>query len=283
MAENIVSLLTFILSSIRGPPPTLADLLKSQILRDKKYDSTILRQLSLSHLLDESFTSSFPWRDNNWVSFCNGVDHYDFKETIDLQSYVTLDCNSISGTIFSKKCQGFIISKRRGAESGKKCGSCGDLLRKIRKKHKSSQKNLLIPLSDVRSRSNSSNTTRIGHLPTAALIKRLRKSKRELYNLKKRFQRLQKRLLAQVERTVENEVALSSQKFLENAMDVVLKDPNCRESLMMELLKSEADKCLKNGSTSPDLKPTVDFIMEQFKHLKHRYAHFKLCDTLDIM
>ena len=52
---------------------------------------------------------------------------------------------------------------------------------------------------------------------------------------------------------------------------------------MMELLKSEADKCLENGSTSPDLKPTVDFIMEQFKHLKHRYAHFKLCDTLDIM
>ena len=82
---------------------------------------------------------------------------------------------------------------------------------------------------------------------------------------------------------MENEVALSSQKFLENAMDVVLKDPNCRESLMMELLKSEADKCLENGSTSPDLKPTVDFIMEQFKHLKHRYAHFKLCDTLDIM
>ena len=141
------------------------------------------------------------------------------------------------------------------------------LRRSVVVKNKSNSSNLLVPLSDVKSRSHPSNTSRLDQIPKKALKARVRKLKKDLVALQKRFDRLKKRM--EKYREIPIEIAPKSKLFLQEAMHVVLNDSDCRASLVNELLKFEAQEC-SGGRNDIDLEPTINLIMQQFRDLKHK-------------
>ena len=195
------------------PPPTLACEINQQLFKDESHDEVILQRLARSHMADENYKSSFPWRSSTWVTFCQGVKDCDFDDrSHGIKSFDTGNCDYIGGTLFSNDCKAYIISKNRGGESGKKCQSCGILKRSIVVKKKSTRENLLIPLSDVKNRFNPSNTTTHVSLPKVAMVHRMRKLNRELGAMKRRYDRLKERLRKEAMKETEKVVAPSSKR-----------------------------------------------------------------------
>ena len=242
-------------ANITAQPPTLAELVKAQKSKDSSFDRAILNRLSRSLTNDPSFKKSLPWRGGKSVTFCPGVNPSDFSFKIEcIKRYDTGDCEYTNGSLYGSECERYTISARRAGEKGKKCRACQKLRRSVVVKNKSDSANLLVPLSDVKSRSHPSNTSRLDQIPKKALKARVRKLKKDLVALQKRFDRLKKRM--ENYREIPIEIAPKSKLFLQEAMHVVLNDSDCRASLVNELLKFEAQEC-SGGRNDIDLEPTM--------------------------